>query len=64
MPWAASFSRLILWKIVSSGAMLFEKHHTLGVSLKDWDAVFKEAGKRKMMERERVMRVTETKTEV
>lgn len=49
---------------MSSGATLFEKHHTLGVSLKDWDAVFKEAGKRKMMEREQVMRVTETKTEV
>lgn len=46
---------------MSSGAMLFEKHHTLGVSLKDCDAVFKEAGKSKMMERERVVRAMETK---
>jgi len=47
---------------MSSGVVLCEKHHALGVNLKGRDGFFKEARKSKKTEEEQVIRATETKT--
>lgn len=39
---------------MSSQVVFCEKHHTLGVSLKQYDSFFKEARKSKMMEKEQL----------